>query len=320
MSHFTVMVVGDDFKKQLQPYHEYECTGVEDEYVSFVPTDESQEEIDSAYKENGKKYTSKSNFMEEYYGYEFDEKTKKWGNLTNPNSKWDWFQVGGRWSGELVIKPVSLLKDQNVNMNELGFSDNEMFELLKKFEHDKDAFNRIAAKYKGKTKLITEIMERWEKGRYPKDAKLGEKSFMNENTVVPSNRADIAKKCDIDIEGMEKPMRERASSTWSQWHNEIKFLRDDDKKQTNWINENIGYFRTAEAMERLTNMTKKEYVACNSVWYPYALVYEGKWYEKGEMLMFGMSVNEESDWGSQFKELWKEIPEDSLITMVDAHI
>jgi len=316
MSHFTIMVVGNDFEKQLQPYHEYESTGILDEFVSFVLAD--MEEVDQDYIQYGEEYTSKSNFIEEYYGYEFDEKTKKWGNFTNPNSKWDWFQVGGRWSGELVIKPIPLLKDQNTNTNELGFLDNEMFGLFKKFEHDKDVFNHITAKYQGKTKLINAIMERWKKDRYSKDAKFKEKNFMNE--TFTSNRADIAKKGQIDIKGMEKPMRERASSTWSQWHNEIKFLRDDDKKQIKWINENIGYFRIAEAMERLINMTKEEYVACNSVWYPYALVYEGKWYEKGKMLMFGMSVNEESDWGSQFKELWKEIPEDSLITMVDAHI
>jgi hypothetical protein len=33
MSHFAVLVIGDDIEKQLQPYHEYECTGINDEYV-----------------------------------------------------------------------------------------------------------------------------------------------------------------------------------------------------------------------------------------------------------------------------------------------
>ena len=36
MSHFTVLVIGDDVEKQLQPYHEYECTGVKDEYVKWI--------------------------------------------------------------------------------------------------------------------------------------------------------------------------------------------------------------------------------------------------------------------------------------------
>lgn len=36
MSHFAVLVIGDDVAKQLQPYHEYECTGVKDKYVIEV--------------------------------------------------------------------------------------------------------------------------------------------------------------------------------------------------------------------------------------------------------------------------------------------
>ena len=42
MSHFTVMVVTDDMptndvlEAALQPFHEYECTGILDEHVVFV--------------------------------------------------------------------------------------------------------------------------------------------------------------------------------------------------------------------------------------------------------------------------------------------
>ena len=41
MSHFVVLVVGNDIEKQLQPFHEFECTGIDDEYVQDVDiTDE----------------------------------------------------------------------------------------------------------------------------------------------------------------------------------------------------------------------------------------------------------------------------------------
>lgn len=36
MSHFSVMVIGEDVAKQLAPYHEFECTGEVDEYVQSV--------------------------------------------------------------------------------------------------------------------------------------------------------------------------------------------------------------------------------------------------------------------------------------------
>lgn len=33
MSHFTVLVIGPNYEEQLAPYHEFECTGCDDEYV-----------------------------------------------------------------------------------------------------------------------------------------------------------------------------------------------------------------------------------------------------------------------------------------------
>ena len=36
MSHFSVMVIGGNVEEQLQPYHEFECTGINDQYVVDV--------------------------------------------------------------------------------------------------------------------------------------------------------------------------------------------------------------------------------------------------------------------------------------------
>lgn len=41
MSHFNVLVIGDDVEGQLAPYHEFECTGKDDQYVQTV--DETEE-------------------------------------------------------------------------------------------------------------------------------------------------------------------------------------------------------------------------------------------------------------------------------------
>lgn len=44
-------------------------------------------------------------FMKEWAGYnEKDSETGKYGYWENPNKKWDWYQVGGRWSGLLKLK------------------------------------------------------------------------------------------------------------------------------------------------------------------------------------------------------------------------
>ena len=62
MSHFYVLVAGDDFEEQLAPFNE-----VDENYYDEEETDEDTGET---------------------YKY-------------NPNTKWDWYEVGGRWSGAL---------------------------------------------------------------------------------------------------------------------------------------------------------------------------------------------------------------------------
>ena len=36
MSHLLVLVVGDDIERQLQPYHDFDCTGTNDEHVQCI--------------------------------------------------------------------------------------------------------------------------------------------------------------------------------------------------------------------------------------------------------------------------------------------
>jgi hypothetical protein len=36
MSHFSVLVIGENPERQLAPYHEFECTGTNDQYVEDV--------------------------------------------------------------------------------------------------------------------------------------------------------------------------------------------------------------------------------------------------------------------------------------------
>jgi hypothetical protein len=42
-------------------------------------------------------YTSIEQYAEHYYGYK--QRSGRFGRWINPNAKWDWWVVGGRWSG-----------------------------------------------------------------------------------------------------------------------------------------------------------------------------------------------------------------------------
>lgn len=64
------------------------------------------EEIEVPFK---KLYPTFDAFMTEYGGYTLDPVTKKYGYYHNPNAKWDWYQIGGRWRGFFPVKPSAMV-------------------------------------------------------------------------------------------------------------------------------------------------------------------------------------------------------------------
>lgn len=115
MSHFSVLVIDTegytDVEDVLAPYHEFECTGHNDEYVQDV-------DITEECKEHGLDSWGLTNKIV----YNFDEididNTHKFGyailskdgeiikavNRTNPDRKWDWWTEGGRWNNMIPLK------------------------------------------------------------------------------------------------------------------------------------------------------------------------------------------------------------------------
>lgn len=49
-------------------------------------------------------YKTFEEYMEDYRGYEKDEETGHYGYWENPNARWDWYQLGGRWQGTLLVR------------------------------------------------------------------------------------------------------------------------------------------------------------------------------------------------------------------------
>ena len=43
-------------------------------------------------------------FMKTYWGCELDETTGCYGYYINPNGQWDWWQIGGRWPFQFLVK------------------------------------------------------------------------------------------------------------------------------------------------------------------------------------------------------------------------
>jgi len=102
MSHFAVLVLHEEdqsIEKLLAPY---------DENLEVEPYIKQTKE--EAIKELGiDEHTSEQQYRElaeDWFGHAPDEN----GNILstyNPKSKWDWYQVGGRFSGALTIIPTA---------------------------------------------------------------------------------------------------------------------------------------------------------------------------------------------------------------------
>lgn len=112
MSHFTVLVIGEGIEGKLAPYDE----GLQvTPYIEKTKKDlekECKEMIEEAknppkdttidyrgYKEG----MSLAEFTKQYHEEELD-KDSNMLTTYNPNSKWDWYEIGGRWKGMLILK------------------------------------------------------------------------------------------------------------------------------------------------------------------------------------------------------------------------
>lgn len=110
MSHFTVMVFGEDHEALLAPFDEALDVAPRREYMSgrdylrFVLHYQQEDETfrgdpeHPSFDEFAKAWNGRGIFFDAKILPEPYELT-----TYNPNSKWDWYQVGGRWDGSLMV-------------------------------------------------------------------------------------------------------------------------------------------------------------------------------------------------------------------------
>ena len=102
MSHYVVLVIGDDPELQLEPFDE----SIEVEpYCTGTISEKDKQDMLDYYIGRGYQFSS----FEECYKvkgfdwngnrYKFVDGEWKEFSTYNQDSKWDWYELGGRWSG-----------------------------------------------------------------------------------------------------------------------------------------------------------------------------------------------------------------------------
>lgn len=54
-------------------------------------------------------YATFDSFVADYHGIKRDDEKQRYGYWENPNKKWDWWTVGGRWRGFYPVKPGTVI-------------------------------------------------------------------------------------------------------------------------------------------------------------------------------------------------------------------
>lgn len=81
-------------------------------------------------------YPTLKDYIENYCGYKKDPFEDKYGYWQNPNAKWDWYEVGGRWNGHFDGESTINVKDYDTSIDLECY--NKKLEEWKAFESGKE--------------------------------------------------------------------------------------------------------------------------------------------------------------------------------------
>lgn len=229
-------------------------------------------------------------------------------NRTNPNAEWDWYQLGGRWSGSLKAKPGAtsgVLGDKSWMRGEdeipAGY-----FDMLKKSEIDLTGMkeDRVA----GRRQAWDETCAKYRVLMEDEDLT---SEFIDEMRV-----SIIAQKKKLfqAWEELESPEGERKKVFWD-WVAERMPERFIKAHQifAGWFSNIQGSDDYASIEDWIQDVTPIS---------TFAVLKDGQWYAKGEMGWFGMSDDKltEAQWSGNMRDLIESLDDDDVVAIVDCHI
>lgn len=287
MSHFTVMVIGENPEKQLAPYQENNMGNCPEEYLSFVDeteylregwnrlTDEEKNEYGNSFIEYAKDE-----------GYKKHQDEERYGSYENINAKWDWYVLGGRWTGFLKLKAGAEGQVGEAGLMTSsarpGFGDSAI-----KNNIDFDGMRKSEAEDAGKTwDKVTRILgdvERPYSWEYVRE------------TMFPGKLQEAR----------------------DYYNNQAA-----NKKIDEWNRKNNHSLFGVNPLDFM--ITKEEHCAkaAESAISTFAVLKDGVWYSNGETGWWGTVSGEkdQSDWNKEISKMIESLDGDTLISIYDCHI
>ena len=298
MSHFSVIIVNtdgiNDIDEQLEPFDE--SIEVPEYVVKELTEEEKQSFIDYYVKnENAKSSLGFAKLYKEYGERWNDNTWKKRGNkwvkvsTYNPQSQWDWYQIGGRWAGMLKLK-----ENCEGVAGEPGVFDNE-----------------IEAGYCSQTLKKNIDIE----GMRKQALESATKCFDVLEGIVQGENFETMAEVEARLVKEGKTFIENKEQYWEQ-----SVLKRFEKYKESKHNEFFGIFSNPDEYK----MGREAYLRMktNGAISAYAFLLNGEWNQRGKMGWFGCSNDEmtETEWSEKFNQMFDELPDDALVTVVDCHI
>ena len=105
MSHYTVLVIGSDPEGLLEPYSEH----LEMEPYKERMSDEDVARMREFYEKKDERKLSDEELLDHMHDWNgteggIDDEGMYYLSTYNPDSKWDWYSLGGRWIGSFKLK------------------------------------------------------------------------------------------------------------------------------------------------------------------------------------------------------------------------
>lgn len=228
-------------------------------------------------------YKTWMSYLTDYCGEEPDEDTGKLGYWHNPNARWDWYVIGGRWSNWLQLK-------DGTRADQARYGDIDWAAMLAKHaEFWTNVYDYVWPKIKDTPEGLpwADFYERAERGEITFD-QAREEWEIQPRVAIAKELAEIARS-------------EQTTSDVASW--------------ISWDLRNEAYTFTSDKAMFVKNRAEEALRT-------FAVVKDGRWFEKGKMGWFA-AVHGEKDpetWSSIWNSLVQSCDSDTLITIVDCHI
>lgn len=370
MSHFTVMValppeevengVEGALAEALQPFHEYECTGIRDQYVRFV---DQTDELTQEYQTGHSTKCAVNKQTGEIVTYPATDK-RFWRAATSDESS--------KFNNE-KSKPTSFLADSvRLDLDGVHFKGSELnrdkgeYENVQVFAFDEAEWEIRDVPYTELHKTLLDYAKSEDGGGYEEggdyhciqDGKFGE--FTNPDAkwdwwqiggrwsgaylLADGSRTDIARKGDIQF---NKLIGEKLKAVMPVY-DEFRKVIDENGGMKSWSEtlssygkENVDdareFYHNQPARKALGELVSSpfhdldQYLVEREVFEKrkqfevvsaFAILHKGTWNQKGNMGYWGMVANEKSpeSWEDSFMAIFDAIPDDYTLVNVDCHI